>query len=571
MNKRLAITISGAVSLGSYEAGVLFEIFRALAAHNCDPNTPADERIYVDVLTGASAGGMCATILAQKLLYDGAALAGESSNALHDPWVNDVSLEALLNQTPQEDTSSSLLSSAFIEGLSKKYITGRYQTNPPPAAVRHPAINPDKPLYLGLALSNLDGIDYARELRTGGEFIYTRYQDEFLRTLTTGADSDNAAAWEEARNAAVSCGAFPFAFAVKALQRKAADFADPVPAHFPDPGLKFAYTDGGVFQNEPLGMAKNFVDGIDEHQDTDTRFYLFVAPGTRGSSIAGGGTPVLTDKNADFLATGKALIGAIFNQARFHDWIMAEKANADVNLFNQRAAQLRDALLHGTATASGIASAAAAYLKLLQAHEPQRLTDDFIKDALKRLRQQFVQDYLALSAPTLAAGTADAWLNTILVLEIAADLETTDEMNIFAITANDDELAGSSVQAFAGFFDQRIRQHDYDVGRKKAMEFLDGQNAPGAVGLGPLRYKPDSPVVVNEAFNKFHAANLSLDERTKLRDRLLAGADALMTKAGMACLLRWPVKTFYLKPKLDAWLEMDAPEPPPGGIPHAGR
>jgi hypothetical protein len=32
--KRLAITISGAVSLGSYEAGVLFEVLRALKENN---------------------------------------------------------------------------------------------------------------------------------------------------------------------------------------------------------------------------------------------------------------------------------------------------------------------------------------------------------------------------------------------------------------------------------------------------------------------------------------------------------------------------------------------------------
>ena len=79
MSKRLAITISGAVSLGSYEAGVLYEICEALRQHNEDPETianPAD-RIEIDVLTGASAGGMTAVIAAQSLLY--------SRNALKDP------------------------------------------------------------------------------------------------------------------------------------------------------------------------------------------------------------------------------------------------------------------------------------------------------------------------------------------------------------------------------------------------------------------------------------------------------------------------------------------------------
>jgi len=66
--KRLAITIAGAVSLGSYEAGVLCEVLDAINQHHDDPATAADDRIVIDVLTGASAGGMTAIILAQKLL-----------------------------------------------------------------------------------------------------------------------------------------------------------------------------------------------------------------------------------------------------------------------------------------------------------------------------------------------------------------------------------------------------------------------------------------------------------------------------------------------------------------------
>ncbi len=36
MPKRLAITIAGAVSLGSYEAGVLYEVLKALSDHNTE-------------------------------------------------------------------------------------------------------------------------------------------------------------------------------------------------------------------------------------------------------------------------------------------------------------------------------------------------------------------------------------------------------------------------------------------------------------------------------------------------------------------------------------------------------
>jgi hypothetical protein len=87
MAYRLAIAISGAVSLGSYEAGVMFEVIRAIGAHNRAVAAEPERRIVIDVLTGASAGGMTAVILAQKLLFDGASLDDPAANPLCRPWV----------------------------------------------------------------------------------------------------------------------------------------------------------------------------------------------------------------------------------------------------------------------------------------------------------------------------------------------------------------------------------------------------------------------------------------------------------------------------------------------------
>lgn len=73
MAKKLAITIAGAVSLSSYESGVAFEILDALSQHNqwAGQNQLPGERIEIDVLTGASAGGMTVAMIAQRLLFEG--------------------------------------------------------------------------------------------------------------------------------------------------------------------------------------------------------------------------------------------------------------------------------------------------------------------------------------------------------------------------------------------------------------------------------------------------------------------------------------------------------------------
>lgn len=88
MPKRLAITIAGAVSLGSYEAGVLYEVLDAIHQHNVVPGTPDEERIEVDVLTGASAGGMIAAIVAHKMLYSADEFRDPYDNPLYNVWVN---------------------------------------------------------------------------------------------------------------------------------------------------------------------------------------------------------------------------------------------------------------------------------------------------------------------------------------------------------------------------------------------------------------------------------------------------------------------------------------------------
>ncbi|PTW48259.1 patatin-like phospholipase family protein [Rhodovulum kholense] len=82
----IGLTMAGAVSAGAYSAGVLDYLFRAIDAHNArvragpsaeDP-APPRHRVVVKVMTGASAGGMCAGLTLAGLLK-GHAGAGEGA------------------------------------------------------------------------------------------------------------------------------------------------------------------------------------------------------------------------------------------------------------------------------------------------------------------------------------------------------------------------------------------------------------------------------------------------------------------------------------------------------------
>jgi predicted acylesterase/phospholipase RssA len=208
MSYRLAITIAGAVSLGSFEGGVLFEVVDALGQHN--QAASPDQRIYIDVLTGASAGGMTAAIAAQNLLYTAPAFADPYNNPFYNAWVAGVDINGLLPLQKNEKANQSVLSSDFVRGLSTKLLLGRYANSSVATAVAHPAVNPNGTIRLGLALSNLDGIDYQRPVLSGGTFNYTRFEDQILFPL--GPTTDTRADWTPISDAAVACGAFPLLF-----------------------------------------------------------------------------------------------------------------------------------------------------------------------------------------------------------------------------------------------------------------------------------------------------------------------------------------------------------------------
>lgn len=487
MAKRLAVTVAGAVSLGSYEAGVLYEVLDAIHQHNSNPATLPDDQIQIDVFTGASAGGMTAIILAQKLLYNAGEFVGPYDNPVYDCWVKGISLQSLQQTQPDEPALHSLFSSDLIEKISKDMLLARYRTAPPQPAIRHSAAA--ETIRVGVALTNLNGVDYGYPVRPDGKFIYIRYGDQ--RTRVASADTDNADFWEPLRQAAVACGAFPFAFRSQDVQRS----ANLEPRDYPATNLEpwssdpqmFTYSDGGILQNQPLGMAKNLVDEIDSHDDQDSRYYLFVSPNAKDATA----NDNFHEANADYLHLLQRLVSVVIGQAEFQDWITAENFNAKIKLLDERATGLKDAILAGNINISALQTTADSLLTLFfpgGAHtSPGAYSAETLDDAKARIARQYSAELAALAADP---AQPKAFCDSILAFETAAGLGARDHMEIYGVTAMDSQLAGAGLSAFLGFFDQAFRDHDYDVGRTHAREFLTNPalNQPGAIG--PLRLNP---------------------------------------------------------------------------------
>jgi predicted acylesterase/phospholipase RssA len=569
MPKRLAITIAGAVSLGSYEAGVLYEILRAVRINN--ENTESeDKKIYIDVLTGASAGAMTAAMVAQALMYNGPSLDGEFTNPLYQAWVEQISLMGLVKIKLKEKKWHSLFSSDLIAHIGRTVLIDTMKGSPNKP---HPAIEmangvPDV-LRLGMAITNLNGIDYMIPIfgSVEGGFNYTSSVDDKRFELTAAGITEivgtnkAAATWEEMCGTAIASGAFPVAFRPGAVDHAVEEYGTRLPQVrstwvqgkiYVDWGKwasprPFAHSDGGVLQNQPLGVAKDLVDqavaarairniqGAHPHRDSEDRLYVFVAPHAVKSSAE-----ELTAGKISIWDEMKALLSVYTRQAMFHDWITAEGVNQRVRVLDERAEQLADEIIAGNVTIATLQSAAQQLNALLMGNNRvarlKRLTDQY------RLKYGEVEQKCGTAA-------ADAFIEGIATLEAAAQLDDNDKMKIIAVITNaKKELMGSGLASFVGFFNKKFRQHDYWVGRVKArkyllrkdvMSILDITAWPAAAQLGQTLPNPSGvnpPVTTWQLIRSGTVPAMIMVGRRPSVVLILLGALAVLIAAGWALL-----------------------------------
>ncbi len=486
MSQKLAIAISGAVSLGSFESGVMYEIIEAIAQHNQHPETTEEQKIIIDVITGASAGAMTAAILAQKLLFEADKLRSPNQNDIYRAWVEEADIHTLLQFGDDDNPDMAILSSGFVQQVGNKYLLSRYNSSSPPAAQRHPAVADD--IHLGIALSNLNGFDFKINLtniqgRLNSEdprentFIYTKHKDCYITQIQGKQQDDKRGLWELIKRIAIASGSFPFAFQVQEVTRLSSDsaykgsefYTEREPGKEPNNKL-FAYTDGGIFENEPLGMAISLAKKLDTSPKNydpryyEKRFFLYVAPGPKSSTA----NKDFTAAQAIYVNTARALAGAIFTQSRFQDWIQVSEANESVTEFDKQAWFLRDLLRENPEKSSEFEAVVEKLLQSLYKNSEQQRDADY-----KRLKEQFKEEYQELTnIGEKGEAIASSWLKAVQALEKAANLGSKELLTVYAITAKDEELASEKLSAFGGFFDKKFRDYDYYIGRDKAVDFL---------------------------------------------------------------------------------------------------
>jgi hypothetical protein len=458
---RLSLVMSGAVSLGSFHAGVVTELLYALKWH-ADHGNPYE----LDVVTGASAGSITAALVAHVVMND-----YQRRGNFHRAWVELAVIDKLLLNPPD----NAFLSPSPIYDIAQKCIAPPFTT-----AGKAPFAPPL--MRLSFTLSNMNGINRIVESSTGDPFVSTFFDDRktFQLTGEAGPPSDdpdqrwsvqNQATWDTVCKFAIASGAFPLAFPPLHLKRFRSEFPllDPAFPFAPDP-MEFTYVDGGTFNNQPLAEAVRLCREADEDIVNPPRKYLFVNASAKTATYDGdfGQKP----PDPELWRTGMRLAIDIFAQSRTSDWIRSLLINDQiqwrddfftrlVGIVQQTSVEDPAPLLAGLRTTAG--SIFEAKRRRLDARADDRGLDDTFDRTGKK--------YQALLQPVDNPVRREVLTWIFLIMDHIADLDQRKRLNLATI-APPGGLPGEGLQAFAGFFKHDWRDYNYRMGRILAHDEL---------------------------------------------------------------------------------------------------
>lgn len=503
-DRKLALVLSGAVSLGSFEAGVLSELLYTLD-HLSRHGGP---RYRLDVMTGASAGSMTAALVARALLHDRA-----HREWLHAAWVDRIDITALTRSIPP----AALLSSTPINEIAHDYLSGRSLTvtNPPAAA-------PDA-LQLSFTLSNMNGVDFELEanVRQAARFTSTFFSERRRFTIDRSNVSDPNT-WDAIREAAICSGNFPLAF----LPRMLKSDADAVRGLAGTMAAEYCYVDGGMFNNEPIREAVQLAAIADGGSPCATRKFLLVDANLNRSAA-----DATFNHRRSFAQIVARVAGVVLAERGANDWLRAQRVNNEIGwrdtFIVHLAAMVRDnAVADPERLLGALHFAATAVIDDKRRASPARYPDPdaALRAALADTRARHHELFNGLTS-----GRADVLTYMLFLLNNIAGLQKKTRLDLDMIYAEPGETAGDQLFSFGGFFNREWREHDFRLGRRKAYDLLPGMLAYNAGAVPPER-GPDGEdlYITNGSYTNVSMKDADRRQREILRDAM---ADKLATLA----------------------------------------
>jgi Patatin-like phospholipase len=435
---RLALTLSGAVSLGAYEGGALAALLVALGRMREDD----PDAVVVDAIAGASAGSMTGVLAARALLSQ-----DDPVRLMHQAWVETPSLEHLQGHGP-----GAPLTVERVVADAQALLRG--SCAPVPGTEAAPA--QQTPVRLRLALGALRGLDYTFRRLDGADLNATTYLDWFDVTLAPGCGDD---AFLAALTPAMASGAHAAAFSPQFLVRGAqrdAYVANGV-VNFPESGGLW-YTDGGTVDNQPLGRALDLTGELDDDLGDEHRLHILVIPDPSFPLEPADASWADPDDPPAWVWTLPQAAKMAVAQSLYDDMTTAEKTNSRLRWV----AELVDCLT-----------------PLISDDSRQGLSEFIVE--MDRTR---AQDLGASSTHPPPAPAASEDVRDLLTRAIhsATGLHGKQPVAIAAISPRlmaaadrqqlGHELAGEFLGHFGGFLDLKARESDFALGYHSALVWM---------------------------------------------------------------------------------------------------
>jgi predicted acylesterase/phospholipase RssA len=446
---RMALTISGAVSLGAFEAGVLAGLLSAIRPL-CAGDDPA---IRLDAIGGASAGSM-AGLLAARCLTAGY----DPVYVMEQAWVVQDSIKKMRAHNSQAPLSMDELRQLAADLLDLEgHDVESYQS----VAVQ-----------MVMTLTCLRGLDYAiKGGGTAGQAIdAVTFLDLSQATIDHETSADDLLKPENASivDVALASGANEVGFPPKLLDRSslAGDYAQKGLAL--PPSKRPWYTDGGTLDNEPLGHTLDLTAALDAGADGGefTRLHLLIHPNPAAAPSGDGwANPDVPPTWVETLIRGDHLQRT---QSLYDDLREVVKTNTRIGWMDELVDTLGP-VLDGLNEKDALAVQKALRETVEKVDADQSALPGHQKPA-------GAEEPAAAVAPTSAGEWLAAALQRVTgtTEKKAVDVDVISPLIIPGAmeTGVDNMLAGDVLFHFGGFLDENMRKSDFHLGYSCTLQWL---------------------------------------------------------------------------------------------------
>lgn len=308
---RIPVTLncSGGISLGAYMAGVFYELTKEALKEN--------GTIIIDIVTGASAGAITATLATYYLLGLDRLPDNAKESLFYKAWVDKVDIKFIsgVSKGPEEDEETHKLNLSLLSGKAVKRISdelvGNFQEKFEQliqdriSQSKKPTLGP---LALLVTLTNLQGLLKKTDFPVSSEADQT--DNEKIKTITSAetrqflfhsgllsSQEKLNNMWQKAELSCRASGAFPVAFPpvgdrselespnVEDLSEDYFINPEAPPKerilnaeklkgiYLDDKHLQFQYTDGGVLDGLPIVRGVTFEKLLNEEGDEPSKYF----------------------------------------------------------------------------------------------------------------------------------------------------------------------------------------------------------------------------------------------------------------------------------------------------------